>query len=232
MVDEISSIDKQVVVKRKISKETIVKIISVVSVAVIIIILVVFKVKNPSFSLVGVISIGIGVLIIGLTAFFFFSIYDKLKKSREDKLVEDTKVPHASMPDEIEKEIKNFLLKRMNHLKEIVQVYPFTIGKNEIYCYKVKLLYADGDNGKEIYIILNANYLKEKPFAIVKATSIITPNKLRLVANGLSSNPEETPDTEVVEEEGPVPGHSRKITRTTHKSKENENTAKRKEDIA
>lgn len=216
--------DKEVIEIEKNVKEKKVRWIVGVLVAVALIILIVYKTQNPEFPFLTLILISGGILIVGGLIFFGAELYRKFK-SLGEKEDEIEGIPKAATTEQIENALREFVLKRRNHIKEIMEIHPFNVGKNSIYAYKILMLYKEiGLGGREAFIILNANYLKEKPFSIVPGDSKF--NLIKRLCNGISSSPEEDPDVEVTEEKSPLTGVERKTTKKTHKEKK----PKKKED--
>jgi hypothetical protein len=217
------------VVENKNTKNRLKQIIlwSIVGFLLLSIILFTISSQNPDFPIKIIVIVLAVILILSGFTFGGFFLYKKFNVKTE---VKDNKtgVPVASSQKEIELKLTEFILSKRNHIKRIVDIIPFSIGKNEIYAYNLDLLYEDGKNGKNVYVIINSNYIN-KTFSIVNADDI-TPSKLNRVANGMSMSPEVV-DNEVTEEENPMLGTKRRITKTIHSKKENEKDIKPQEEV-
>lgn len=223
MVDEIETTSQEQEHERTIpkSKQIVIWILTGIFVVVSLTILIVYKVRHPEFPFSTIIIVVVIILLVGLLIFFSNKIYSWIKKKTKEEVEEEDKVPKEKSMDEIEKELHLIVDKRMNHIKKpngITPIKPVTIGKNSIYCFLITLLYKDIEyDDYKVYIIVNANYLKKKPAIVVPQTT--KESSLRRLMNGLSTNPEQEPDTEITEEESPLTGVKRKTTRKTQSKK-------------
>lgn len=218
--------EKEVIEKKK--KKDYKTILKYFGIAVIILTAVIFlfiKISTPELDSKWFI-LGGGFILIGVGLIKGFDWYNQLKKIKEKKTPSD-EVPSAADKEKIKKELENFILERENHIKYIKDNKPFNFGNNQIYVYKLKLWYNDGENGDEIIVILNANYL-EKPFQVLSMDS--SDGVIKRAANGLSSNPEVTPEVEETETHDPTTGKVHKYRKTTPPKKKNKE--KETEDLA
>ena len=222
--------ETQIIEKSQDNRKRNLKWIGGIGTFVIISILIIIKLSKPEFQFKWIFYIGIPVLIIGLILFFGFDLYARWQKLLQGKKdLDDDKLPKSATSEEIEAEIDKFLLKRENHRDNIEEIIPFNLGKNEIYAYKIRLHHDDSQHGKIIFIIVNANFLKIKPFAILEGDANY--NKIKTRANGLSSAPEPKGDIEESETIDPTTGKIHKYKKTTP-NKKIEDKKKHPEEVA
>ncbi len=217
--------------KKENKKQNILRVIAGIIVGIAIILIIIYKINNPEFPLSTLIIVILVICIVGAGIFFINIIYKKLSKKVSETIDEDG-VPKASSIDEIEKELEKFMNKRMNHIKipdGITPMYSQSIGKNTIYCFKVKFLYEDSEFGEEAYILVNSNYLHEK--SPIMASTKSGTKVLTSLANGLSNLPMQEPDIEESIEENPLLGTKRSTKKTTYKEKK-QKKPKKEEDIS
>ena len=200
------------------NKKFTLRLFTIIGVIVLLLVLIFYKISNPDFQIRYVVFIGGGVLILGTLIFFFFNIFSKYQKALHgQEKTESGGIPTEASEEQLLKKINKVALSRQNHIRNIVSVTPFSLGHNSIYAYKVKLVYKD-ILGDVIYIIVNANYLDIKPTAITSEDT--TYSKLKQLANGLSSSPEETPEIEQDETYDPITGRVHTHKKTTPVKKE------------
>lgn len=213
---------------KKSNKKTF-RIISVISVVILLVVLILYKVNNTDFQTRYVFIIGIIVAVVGVVMFFSVDIYNKFKNRKIPEKTESG-IPPAASPEEVLLKIRDVVKSRRNMIKNIGEIIPFSIGKNEIYAYTVKLVYPDSlykkdEEIEDIIIVINANYLQSKTPAVSRAD--IKLSRLKNIANGLSTNPDENPIVEETETHDPTSGRTtkhKKTTPTKKSSRENKRT--------
>lgn len=192
----------------------------------IIIILIIIAAANPAFPFKTAIIISIIIAIIGAGLFFSFNIYSKFKNMFKNEGGEITGLPKISSKEEIENELNKYILKKFNHIKQIKKVEPFSVNGNNILAYNLDLLYPDGDNGKNVWVVINTNFLKEKEFGYFSGN--VTINNLKRVANGLGGINEETPDIEETTTINPSLGVETTHRKRTYKKRNKESEENKK----
>lgn len=143
-------------------------------------------------------------------------------------------IPEPATPEEVESHVKNFILnKKHNHIKQIQESRPYHVNKQLIYAMKIELLYPEKIDNKQnnvIYMIVNCNYLKVIPPAIVNGTFPWA--YIKQVVNTASSSPEDDPDVEERVDEDPITGRKSHVKKTIHSGKKNKETKKQEAELA
>jgi len=222
--------EQEVVEKKSINYELLVKIFSVIF-AIGGLILLFFYVENILYLILSI----LGIVLIAAGIYFSFNLYRKYQELTEEKA---EKLPEPVNEDELLKSIKEYLLwTQKNHIKNIAQTEYKTVGqgdqKTKVYIAKIKLLYPmldkdRGDSERELkyyYAIKNAHYPK-KHTTFVPAD--ITDKKKRELIEKLAENPEDEPDIERKIWEDPMTKQRFQQERKIRKNKE---IKKEKEDL-
>lgn len=166
------------------------RIIIAVVVSIVIFALTILAVNKPEYigwavgigAALGIIG-GFGMFIPKIIHFFKGKFPEENKKSSGD-------VPEPASTEQILAKLNEFVVSQnfQNHLKNYTS-YRYNFGKNEIYEFRVTLLYDEIEfKGNECYIYFNANYLDKIP-------SILPTNagtsRRKATANFMSSSPED-----------------------------------------
>ena len=218
----------EIIKKEKSSKETLVRWFSVIFVLLTIGVLIVVKWQRPDFPFKWIILIGIPLSVIGVVAFFSFSIYGKYQHYKEK--AEKEEMPKAAPPEIIIKKLYDSVTNTnlRNHIKEYTH-REYNINKNKIYVFCARLLYNDPSLGEFAYVIINANFIDTIPTIVSGKTQERT---LRHWINMKSINPEAEPEVERVESFNPLTQTFMKTEKKTPIKKDISKTLHKSEDLA
>jgi hypothetical protein len=201
------------------------RIIAGISCVVVFVILGVIKSSNPSFPSKWIIIIGGSVLVFGLLLSFWFNISEWWRKRTEERLsLGKVKLPTK---EEITRELNKSVMEDFNWIKQTLKVVPFSISGNYMYAYHLLLYYEMENVGKDIWVVVNANHLYEKPFGVTNGDASLS--EIKRIANGLADN-SESEERETSEVFEPTTGRFLKHTKIVPKQKE-DTSQKPKEEI-
>lgn len=212
---------KEEVPERKKPLRNMVKWLSVILFIGVVIILILIKVSKPDFPLGGIFAVGIIGLIIFSITFFAFEIprwirgFTGFNKEKTDKLPPAITLGQAQ--DEAERLLKSprYGNKMKFLLDEGVEEHGKLL-KQAIY-----FLYCEGKYTKDgrpvkYFIGINMHFPKTHKRVIIDPNQ----NQMSTAKQKLATDPEDSPDTEVIEEKNPMLGTERKIVKTSRKKDE------------
>lgn len=207
--------------KRNISK--IIKWLSIIVFILTIIVLIVIKIYYPSFQIKWIVIILIIVGILSILMFFSFQIPKLFNKNvKEDNFKNPKPITLQQAQLLATKIIGNNLCDYLCNIEDEGIEEHGRLVKQKIY-----FLLGTGLYSKQKYFIaINMHFPETNYRYCINPES---PAKISYIKKRLATDPEESPNKEVIERENPLLGTKEKITKSIHKDEKKETEAKKEE---